>query len=866
MARHFLRRFGVPTAIFLVVSAIFLGRGFEFVENPLIDLRMDSQTRSASPDIVVVAIDPKSVATLGAWPWPRARHAQVIERLYALGARQVAIDIDLSSVTDPENDSQLAETLARHGDRTILAAFTQRQSLDSDPSDTLLSRPLDIFRASGNMAAIVLRPDPDGRVRRMPLFEETGRNFLPTFAAALAAGAGAQPSLFYIDQSFDPATIPTLSYIDVLEGTVPADLVRGRRVVIGVTSSQLGTHVPVPRYRALPATIVHVLAAQSLQGDRALVRPTGLFTLSMVALLAFGLWHLTRRTQNFIRSALLCAAAAAGLLAAAFATFMLSPVLLDTTPWLFAAFLIFLGSTAEHLQRQRRRIASLSDAQRTSSGFMQLVFNTIGEAILTVAPDGEIRSANAATQRMFGETRNSMIGQDVTRFLPLTRRHQTDFLAFVSHLVDSAERHRHIARRPGGETFPVDLTARALSTGQDGYVITIEDQSQFVAAETQRDTIQRQLLDAMESFGEAFAMFDASDRLAVCNSAFRKLHGQSTNICIPGTPFAKILSTAVDTGLFKLEPEDQSDWLTHRQELELVGDRRLVHTIPLRDNRWLRVVDQKTSDGGFITILFDVTDAKRREQSLARAKDDAEVANLAKSEFLANMSHELRTPLNAVIGFSEMMMQEIRGPIGNRDYAVDVRAIHESANHLLGIINDILDLSQIEAGTLVLDEQETDLGELLDSVRRLLEPHARAIELTVELDAAGNLPRLWIDPRITRQIFINLLSNAIKFSHAGGSVSIKANHLPSGEVEVVVTDTGVGIAPEFLDAVFEPFGQVENAMTRTHEGIGLGLPLSKMFCDALGAQLSFVSAPNSGTTVRVRFPAERVRRLRAAGE
>lgn len=584
-AGYSFRRFGVPAAIVLIVGAIFIGRGFEFIENPLIDLRMSSQTRATTTDIVVVAIDPKSLAALGAWPWSRARHAEVLDRLFAMGARQVAIDIDLSSASDPAIDARLAETVSRHRDEILLAAFAQQPNLNSEPSARILSQPLDILRASGNVAAIVLRPDRDGRVRRMPLFEDTGRAFLPTFAAALATGASMQPSLFYIDLSFDPGTIPVLSYVDVLSGSVPADLVRDRQVVIGVTSSQLGTYVPVPHYRALPATLVHVLAAQSLLNDRALVRPAGLFTLSALAIFTFGLWHLTRRSRNFGRVALLCGSGAAAAIAAGFVTYFLAPVLLDVTPWMLAALLVFLASTAEQIQRQRQRIASLSDAQKTAAGFTQLVFNTIEEAVLTVTPDGEIRSANAANQRIFGQTRNAMIGQNVARFLSLARREKTELRANMDQLARTTERQRHLVQRPDGKTFPVDLTVRALASGQEGFVITVEDQSEYVAAQTQRDTIQHQLLDAMESFGEAFAMFDANDRMIVCNSAFQSLHGAATGICVPGTPFARILDAAVDKNLFKLTVEEQADWLNHRRELKLVHERPRVRTIPLRDNR-----------------------------------------------------------------------------------------------------------------------------------------------------------------------------------------------------------------------------------------------------------------------------------------
>ena len=865
-AAQFLRRFGVPAIIFLIVAAIFLGRGFEFVENPLIDLRLSSQTRAVNTDIVVVTIDPKSLAAMGAWPWPRARHADVIERLHQLGADLVAIDIDLSSAGDPVDDAALAETLMRYRENTILAAFTQRQNFSSHPPTKLLSQPLEMFRTSSNVAAIVLRPDADGRVRRMPLFEDTGRSFVPTFSTALASGANAQPALFYIDLSFDPATIPMLSYIDVLNGEVAPEKVRGRHVVIGVTSSQLGTHVPVSRYRALPATLTHVLAAQSLLQDRALVRPTGLFTLIVTAILVFGLWRLTRRRPNITQSALLCGGAVAGSFAASFAVYSLSPILLDTAPWMLAAFLVFLASTAEQLQSQRQRIFTLAREQRTSSRFMQLVFNTIGEAILTVDADGRIRSANAAALRMFGQSRKAMIGQDVTDYFPGLLNDRSVGESFAQELVAADEPMRRVARRLDGTTFPADVTTREVSTGQDSFVITVEDLSEYVEAENQRDTIQRQLLDAMESFGEAFAMFDANDRLTICNTAFRRLHAENRKVCEPGTPFEQILGAAVKSGLFDISAEQQKEWCSRRRELKPSTASKLARTVAVRDNRWLRIVDQRTSEDGFITVLFDVTDAKRHEQSLAQAKEFAELANLAKSEFLANMSHELRTPLNAVIGFSEMMLEEIRGPVGNPEYVGDVRAIHESAHHLLGIINDILDLSQIEAGTLVLHEQEADIREMLTSVCQLLESHAKSVELELNLNVAENLPTLWLDSRIAKQVFINLLSNAVKFSHTGDSVSINAIYLPTGEVEITVADTGVGIDQEHLKTAFEPFGQIENALTRSHEGVGLGLPLSQMFCDALGVQLLFESTPNLGTVVTVRFPPSRIHGFREAGE
>ena len=258
-------------------------------------------------------------------------------------------------------------------------------------------------------------------------------------------------------------------------------------------------------------------------------------------------------------------------------------------------------------------------------------------------------------------------------------------------------------------------------------------------------------------------------------------------------------------------------------------------------------------------------------QALRRAKEEAEAArNLAeaasqaKSEFLATMSHELRTPLNAVIGFSQIMMSETLGPIGSAQYRDYAKDIHDSGVHLLEIINDILDLSKAEAGKLELDEDWVDVRDAVAAACRLIGPRAERAQLSVIARIPPNLPPLWADERKLKQILLNLVSNSVKFTPAGGRVEVSASlDTPEG-LSILVQDTGIGIPSGELERVLEPFVQVENSLTRSYQGSGLGLPLAAKMTELHGGKLSIASQLGRGTLVRLAFPAERVAMTAAA--
>jgi len=262
-------------------------------------------------------------------------------------------------------------------------------------------------------------------------------------------------------------------------------------------------------------------------------------------------------------------------------------------------------------------------------------------------------------------------------------------------------------------------------------------------------------------------------------------------------------------------------------------------------------------------IIRQLGDSRRAlrqmTERLAIAVDGAEQANQAKSLFLANMSHELRTPLNAIIGFSDMMQSEQFGPVGNARYVDYLKDINRSGHHLLGIINDILDLSKIEAGRAgVQDEEEFNVGAVIEATIRMMRPLAERQNVVIDVPANGNGYKLVAAERMVCQILLNLLSNAVKFTPAGGRVGVSAVRTAEGGLIVAVADTGVGMAPHEIKVALTPFGQVSNALSRKHTGTGLGLPLAKAMMELHGGALRIASAPGQGTTVSLHFPPERV--------
>ena len=258
------------------------------------------------------------------------------------------------------------------------------------------------------------------------------------------------------------------------------------------------------------------------------------------------------------------------------------------------------------------------------------------------------------------------------------------------------------------------------------------------------------------------------------------------------------------------------------------------------------------------SLKNEVRQRRRVEHELRAAKDQAEIANRTKSEFLAMISHELRTPLNAILGFSEILSSEMFGKLGDTKYRGYAEDIMSSGEHLLGLINNILDLSKVEAREFELDDDELDMSEAIDEALRFVADKAKKMKISVKKDIPANLPLLRADARAIRQILINLLSNAVKFTPARGRVVVGAETGGNGSFVLSVSDTGIGIPADHIERVLQPFAQVDTSLARKFEGTGLGLPLTKSLVELHGGILELDSKPDQGTTVRVIFDRSRV--------
>jgi signal transduction histidine kinase len=354
----------------------------------------------------------------------------------------------------------------------------------------------------------------------------------------------------------------------------------------------------------------------------------------------------------------------------------------------------------------------------------------------------------------------------------------------------------------------------------------------------------------IESIEDGIAVFDRERRLQHWNRAYLQMWQFPEGFLRAGVTMDQMLDKLSDAGLAqRLETDDMGKPTTDPKAFNPIG-RWLYRRA---DGRLLSVRRQPVGDEGYMAICSDLTAQKQHEDELVKAWEQAVIANRSKSEFLANVSHELRTPLNAIIGFSEVVERELFGPLGNERYVSYVRDIRNSGEHLLSLINDILDLSKIEAGRFQLRMEMVDCNDIANSVARLIRPRTVEHGLTMHIDLPERPVVLNADKRAVKQVLINLLSNAVKFTPENGSVTLTARPWHDG-VEFIVSDTGIGIEEKDMPVALAPFGQIDSQFTRKYEGTGLGLPIVKGIVELHGGTLDIESSPDRGTNVIVRFP------------
>ncbi len=406
-----------------------------------------------------------------------------------------------------------------------------------------------------------------------------------------------------------------------------------------------------------------------------------------------------------------------------------------------------------------------------------------------------------------------------------------------------------------------------------GIAVDITEQKSLAEKTVEADL---RLRDAIETIPEAFVLWDADDRLVLCNSHFQRLHKLPDSAVASGTSYA----TVIEVGRM---PEVRTRQLDNGTATP--GAR--TFEAQLDNGNWLHISERRTKDGGYVSVGTDITRIKEHEQKLvendlrlratvidlkrsqttlekqaieladlaqkyAEEKDRAEDANQAKSKFLANMSHELRTPLNAIIGFSEIMGSGLFGTLGSEKYSEYCHDILTSGQYLLEVINDILDMSKIEAGRMKLDMQPLDLARTLGESLRVVSGRADDKNLTLDPRIDDDIS-IFADRRAVKQIIVNLLSNAVKFTPDGGRVMVRSRVFEDSIV-LMIADTGIGIAPHSLRKLGKPFEQVESQLTKSHAGSGLGLAIAKSLVNLHGGSMRIRSTLGAGTAVRVNLP------------
>ncbi len=372
-----------------------------------------------------------------------------------------------------------------------------------------------------------------------------------------------------------------------------------------------------------------------------------------------------------------------------------------------------------------------------------------------------------------------------------------------------------------------------------------------------RKRAEARLLDAIENIPDGLTLWDADDRLVMRNEAIVQMDPEMGALLTPGISFTEFIRRRVELGRIVQAVGREEAYIRERVERHQnpTGE---PFVQKLASGRWVRLREQRTREGGVVSIRTDITALKQRESELIAAKSEAESANRAKSEFLASMSHELRTPLNAIIGFSDLLRSCLYGDLNDKQKEY-LNNIHHSGHHLLDLINDILDVSKVEAGRYELYEEVVDPLEVINDCVTLVGVRAKEKNVSVTCSCAeGDAFRLRADQRALKQIILNLLTNAVKFNLTGGRVAITAGLAADGTYEISVADTGIGISQSDQERIFLPFQQADPTVSRKFEGTGLGLWISKALIELHDGALAIDSEVGVGTTVRARLPSTRI--------
>jgi PAS domain S-box-containing protein len=522
------------------------------------------------------------------------------------------------------------------------------------------------------------------------------------------------------------------------------------------------------------------------------------------------------------------------------------PLEVSLSPLETEAGLFILSALRDVTERRRAELAK---------GLLAAIVDSSEDAILSSDLNGVITSWNRGAERVFGYLASEAIGSPITILAPRGAALEEQTLEHDRlRRGETLEPYESIRTRKDGTDIHVSIRVSPIRDARGkllGASCTARDISVQRIAEQQARLVSERLRSAVESIQGMFVLYDADDRIVLCNSTFRQFFGQAVAGSIVGQSFTDLVDGSLRSGLFDLGGRDQAsfraEWVAHHQ--------RPNHTFELRssDGRTLRVDERTTAEGGIVKTIWDVSDVVRGADELRRAHLIAESASAAKSEFLASMSHELRTPLNAILGFAQLLQRDKKTPLTERQHS-KVDHILKGGEHLLRLIDDVLDLARIEAGRVTISLEPVDVGQVLQEVRATLEPMASRpeVELTLD-DSASPYARVVADRVRFAQVLMNFGSNAIKYGKKRGRVRFVVSRPQAGTLRINVVDDGHGIPPERQGKLFEPFQRAGQELGPI-EGTGIGLMICKRLANSMGGQVGFKSEAGIGSEFWIDLP------------
>lgn len=484
------------------------------------------------------------------------------------------------------------------------------------------------------------------------------------------------------------------------------------------------------------------------------------------------------------------------------------------------------------------------------------LFDAAPDAVIVADENGHIVLVNLRAERLFGYARNELIGQALEVLVPerLRRPHAVHRRRFstVPNVRAMGAGLDLLGRRRDGVEFPVEICLSPLAT-EHGVLVSasVRDISDRREREIEMRRLHDQLLGAVASFHCGCAIFDAEDRLVVCNGAYQSLLGDSTEGDLVGRTFEELLDALMK--VTHIEGDETPTSESRAKRLAYHRAPSAAMALRTHDGRSLRFVERRTDEGGTVVTIWDITDDVERENNLREACTLAEAASSAKTDFLSSMSHELRTPLNAILGFSQLLARDKREPLSER-HRQRITHVLKASEHLLRLIDEVLDLSGIEGGHISVSLEPVDVVEVFDNVKTTLDPIAASagIELVLE-HVSEDIPKVIVDLTRFRQVLMNFGSNAIKYGIPGGVATFRATS-DGDTVRISVMDDGIGIPKDKHDEIFLPFRRAGQE-TGLIEGTGIGLAICKRLAVLMHGTVGFESTEGRGSTFWIDVPA-----------